>query len=207
MIEHYDLLYFLPPTFGEDQVKNIEEKIKQNITKADGVIKKEITLGKKKLAYKIQQHKYGIYMNVYFDLESRKLPEIDNFLRLENDVVRHLIVKGEPREDLAYNITPLGADRPEETAVPEKAAFTARPVAPTTPTSAPAETQRMDQPPTPPAPGKITTEATTTVTEKPAVEEKKTVEKKEEKNRDEGKVSLEELDEKLDKILSDDIIK
>ena len=200
MIEHYDLLYFVPPTFGEDQIKSIDERIKEYITKAGGIIKKDITLGKKKLAYKIQQHKYGIYVNVYFDLESGKLPEVDNFLRLENDVVRHLIVKGEPRNDLAYNITPLGSEKAEGTFTTAAPATTEKPTITTNTITEKTKTVKKETPVasekkiTPPAPEKNTTEPTTTVTPT-------------EKKRDENKVSLEELEEKLDKILNDDIIK
>jgi small subunit ribosomal protein S6 len=89
----YELLYIVPNKFTEDEAKAIDEKIKKQISAAEGEIVYSEDWGKKKLAYPIGNFSYGYYKLAEFDLAGAKLQEIDTFLRLSNDVLRHQIVR------------------------------------------------------------------------------------------------------------------
>jgi small subunit ribosomal protein S6 len=90
---HYELLFIIPNKFTEDEAKAIDEKIKKQIAAAGGEITYTEDWGKKKLAYVIDNYNHGYYKLAEFDLAGVKLAELDNFLRLSNDVLRHQIVR------------------------------------------------------------------------------------------------------------------
>lgn len=89
----YELLYIIPNKFTEDEAKAIDEKIKGQIVSSSGEVVYSEDWGKKKLAYQIESYNYGYYKLAEFDLEGKNLRELDNFLRLSNDVLRHQIIR------------------------------------------------------------------------------------------------------------------
>ena len=50
-----------------------------------------------KLAYPIKSHRKGTYWLTYFRLESTRLVEFNRACRLEDDILRHLALKVDPR--------------------------------------------------------------------------------------------------------------
>jgi small subunit ribosomal protein S6 len=90
---HYELLFIIPNKFTEDEAKAIDEKVKKQIASLGGEVTYTEDWGKKKLAYAIDNYAYGYYKLAEFDVEGAKLAELDNFLRLSNDVLRHQIVR------------------------------------------------------------------------------------------------------------------
>jgi small subunit ribosomal protein S6 len=90
---HYEVLFIIPNKFTEDEAKAIDEKVKKQIATIGGEVTYTEDWGKKKLAYEIANYNHGYYKLAEFDLEGIKLAELDNFLRLSNDVLRHQIVR------------------------------------------------------------------------------------------------------------------
>ena len=93
MSNHYELLYIISGNYAEDELAPLKEKIKKIIEKNSGAITAEDNLGKKKLVYPIKKVNQGYYLIFEFDLEGAALKKLNNDLKLDNDVVRHLIVK------------------------------------------------------------------------------------------------------------------
>lgn len=92
-MHNYELLYIVPNQYTDEEAKKIKEKIDQMIKSFDGVISHEEDLGKKKLAYPIKQVAHGYYFLTEFELEDgRKLKEINNFLRLDKEILRAQII-------------------------------------------------------------------------------------------------------------------
>ena len=89
----YELHYIIPNKFTDDEAKAIDEKIKKQISAAEGEIIYSEDWGKKKLAYSIDNFNHGYYKLAEFDLAGSKLQELDTFLRLSSDVLRHQIVR------------------------------------------------------------------------------------------------------------------
>jgi ribosomal protein S6 len=94
---HYEMLYIVPNKFTEDEAAAIGEKVKKQIADFGGEISYAEDWGKKKLAYAIGSFNYGYYKLVEFDLAGLKLSELDTFLRLSSDVLRHQIIRAAKR--------------------------------------------------------------------------------------------------------------
>jgi len=92
MTNHYELLYLVGANYSEEELMPIKEKIKELLKKFDGEITLEDSLGKKKLAYPIKGNHQGYYLLMEFNADGAKLKELNQNLKLTNEVLRHVIV-------------------------------------------------------------------------------------------------------------------
>ncbi len=92
VIRPYELMLILSPELRETEITKKLKEITDMIEKAGGKITSEDFWGKKTLAYKIQKHLEGIYMVYNTELPSQFLTELKNYLRIEKDVLRSMII-------------------------------------------------------------------------------------------------------------------
>jgi len=74
-------------TKGKENLKEIEGKIKKI-----GKIDKKENWGEKKLAYPIEKNQNGFYYFFQLSGQPSKIAGLDNFLELNENIIRHLIV-------------------------------------------------------------------------------------------------------------------
>ena len=80
----------------EDEVRNATvEKAIEYITRFGGTVTNVDEWGKKRLAYEIQKMKEGYYYFVHFDAEATVPAEIEQRMRIMDNVLRYLCVKQE----------------------------------------------------------------------------------------------------------------
>ena len=78
----------------EDEARTATvEKVKEYITTFGGTITNIEEAGKKRLAYEIQKMREGFYYFIQFDAETSAPVEIENRIRIMDNVLRFLIVK------------------------------------------------------------------------------------------------------------------
>ena len=92
--------YELSVLFHPDLEMNIDPalaKVKKLIESTGGKITKEEPEGKKRLSYQIQGNDYALYY--YFDVElpAEAPSKISSSLSINDEVIRYLIVKTDPR--------------------------------------------------------------------------------------------------------------
>jgi small subunit ribosomal protein S6 len=93
MIQYYELIYIVPVKFAGGEFEKIQNKIKEIIQKEKGQIAREKNLGKKKLAYPIKHNFQGFYVINEFETETEKIKTINEKIKLVPEVIRHLIFK------------------------------------------------------------------------------------------------------------------
>ena len=80
----------------EDEARTATvEKVKEYITTFGGTITNIEEAGKKRLAYEIQKMREGFYYFIQFDAESSSPAELEQRLRILENVLRYLCVKQE----------------------------------------------------------------------------------------------------------------
>ena len=80
----------------EDEVRDaVVEKAKGYITRYNGTITEVEEWGKKKLAYEIQKMKEGFYYFVHFESDASVPGEIEQRIRIMDNVLRYLCVRQE----------------------------------------------------------------------------------------------------------------
>ena len=89
----YQSVIILKPDLDEPQVDQAIEKITLLIAKSGGTIIKTEKWGKKRLAYRVQKNRFGIYLNIYHTCEPSKVPSLENEYKLYDQLIKHMVVR------------------------------------------------------------------------------------------------------------------
>lgn len=91
----YELMYIIRPDVEQEATKNLVEKFQNLITNNGGEIEKLDEIGKRRIAYEIEDFHEGYYVLTYFQSEPTLIAELERVLRITDGVIRYLIVKNE----------------------------------------------------------------------------------------------------------------
>ena len=91
----YELAVVLSAKLEDDERAAAIEKVKGYITRFGGTITDVDEWGKKRLAYEIQKMKEGYYYFIHFESDTTTPGEIEERIRIMDNVIRYLCVKQE----------------------------------------------------------------------------------------------------------------
>ena len=94
----YELALVVSPELTAEKQKEQLKKIKKIIAGLKGEVKKTEEWGKKQLAYPIKGNEMGYYFLWEIQLPEKSLSEFNQKLRIEERLLRYLIVKIEKRQ-------------------------------------------------------------------------------------------------------------
>lgn len=89
----YELAVVLNAKLEDEERAAAMEKVTGYITRFGGAVTGIDEWGKKRLAYEIQKMKEGFYYFIQFDAESSAPIEIENRIRIMDNVIRFLCVR------------------------------------------------------------------------------------------------------------------
>lgn len=111
MTRHYELLYLVSGNHTEEALPGIKDGIRVLLEKFQATVSFEDNLGKKKLAYPVKNSRHGYYLLFEFEMDSENLKELDRAIALTPEVMRHQVVKRDPKAPRITNITPITTER------------------------------------------------------------------------------------------------
>jgi len=92
----YEVVYIFKSALGTEDIDARLQRYHEKVLAVEG---SEITAvehwGKRQLAYPIDRHENGYYVVAQFSTEPGALPEFERLLRLDDEVLRHLVVLSE----------------------------------------------------------------------------------------------------------------
>ncbi len=91
----YELAVVLSAKLEDEERAAALEKVKGYITRFGGTVTSVDEWGKKRLAYEIQKMKEAYYYFVHFEADAACPGEVENHVRLMEQVIRYLCVKEE----------------------------------------------------------------------------------------------------------------
>ena len=94
----YELLFFVAPTISDEERVAVMKRIETTIADAEGKVDSVDEWGKRKLAYEINGLTDGDYTLVNFHADPQSVAELDRILRINDAVVRHMIVRRDDQE-------------------------------------------------------------------------------------------------------------
>jgi small subunit ribosomal protein S6 len=97
-VRDYEMMYILSPEIGDENFGASVEKINSLITRLGGElgeINQTSPWGKRRLAYPIDKHTDGFYVVANLKLNPSQTGELERSLRLNEEVLRHLLVSQE----------------------------------------------------------------------------------------------------------------
>ena len=94
-MRRYELALIARPDLEEEALAETREYVTNLITSRDGEIVSGDAWGRRRLAYAIDNHLEGNYLLLRVELDPSQLPEVERLLRLDDRVIRHLLIRAE----------------------------------------------------------------------------------------------------------------
>lgn len=119
----YEVMFIQNPDIGEEDQAKLLTRFTTTITKNGGEVIKIDDQGIRGLAYKIQKYTRGRYFLGYLEGPGSMIPEIERFLRIDENIVRFVVIKLD-RHVTKEELLPKPAVEPESAKEAEPAAET-----------------------------------------------------------------------------------
>ena len=94
-MNNYEGVFILDPDLATDLSKGLVTQIEELVGKGGGRIDGIQDWGKKRLAYRIRKKNEGHYVVMNFQIDPKQVKRIDQTLRLNDSVMRYLIIHKE----------------------------------------------------------------------------------------------------------------
>jgi len=91
----YETLFIVRPDIDEEALNQVVSRVEDVVTASEGTILDSEIWGKRRLAYQVKKYTEGIYVKVNFDAPSTVVGKLREHFRLNEDVIRELIVQQE----------------------------------------------------------------------------------------------------------------
>lgn len=89
----YEGIFIIKPDLSEDGTKKVIDGLSEEILKGGGTVDESAPMGKQRLAYRIEDYDDGYYLRVVFSATPETLVALERQLKLNQNIIRHLIVK------------------------------------------------------------------------------------------------------------------
>ena len=89
----YELMFIVKTTMESDAANKIANNYKKVITDGKGEVTNFKDMGQRKLAYAIKKQNTGFYYVFNFNGTAETVKELDRRLGLDENVLRHLIIR------------------------------------------------------------------------------------------------------------------
>jgi small subunit ribosomal protein S6 len=93
---HYELIVIVDGNKDEAESNQEFTRVGETVTQYEGLLGEIQPWGKRKLAYEIRGRREGYYASLFFSGGPRVLAELDRGLKLNENVIRHLVLRREP---------------------------------------------------------------------------------------------------------------
>jgi small subunit ribosomal protein S6 len=94
----YELMYILSSAVSDNDVPTVVSEVDKYLQQQGATLLNQEMLGKKKLAYPIKKTRNGFYVVQTFNMEPRKLQELDDKLRSIEAIIRYLVINVDEQE-------------------------------------------------------------------------------------------------------------
>jgi len=91
----YEAMVILNPDVGEEQLAAATQRIGDQIGARGGQVEKVDTWGRRRMLYPIKHSRDGHYVVYNFRSEPQVVTELEAAWRIQEDVLRHLVVRQE----------------------------------------------------------------------------------------------------------------
>lgn len=93
MLRDYEITFVLSTTLDEEASAATLERVNQLIVNGSGTVNEVHAWGRRHLAYPIEHQRDGFYITTRFSMPTGSVAALDNDLRLNESILRHLIVR------------------------------------------------------------------------------------------------------------------
>lgn len=91
-MKNYELLAVLKPSLDSEELDKVVDKISEEIKSYKGSVASVDKMGRKKLAYEINNFRDGFFVNYVVSLEESKVADLKRQLRLSDSILRTMFL-------------------------------------------------------------------------------------------------------------------
>jgi small subunit ribosomal protein S6 len=95
----YEILYVIRPNIEEEAKATLVKRFDEILTNNGAEIVESKEWGKRRLAYEIEDFKDGFYHIIKVNATSEATDEFDRLAKINNDIIRHIVVRDEQAEE------------------------------------------------------------------------------------------------------------
>ncbi len=97
MKRQYELGFIIPSSVLEQDTQRIIDMVKGWVEELDGEVTNVDYWGRRRLAYPIEDYREGYYVFLLMDFPTEQLPELERRILLNDQIIRHLVVRPEKK--------------------------------------------------------------------------------------------------------------
>ncbi|MFG6146784.1 30S ribosomal protein S6 [Halobacillus sp. B23F22_1] len=92
-MRNYEIMYIIRPDIEEEAKLSVVERFSGILSDNGAEIEEVKEVGKRRLAYEINDYRDGIYVTVSFKGDRDAINEFDRQAKFSDDVIRHIAVR------------------------------------------------------------------------------------------------------------------
>ncbi|WP_079529025.1 MULTISPECIES: 30S ribosomal protein S6 [Halobacillus] len=92
-MRNYEIMYIIRPDIEEEAKTAVVERFSGILTNNGAEIENLKEVGKRRLAYEINDYRDGIYVTINFKGDREAINEFDRQAKFSDDVIRHIAVR------------------------------------------------------------------------------------------------------------------
>jgi small subunit ribosomal protein S6 len=92
-LRDYEMVYIAVPQLDDEGLATLNQRVAGWITSANGAVSDTNVWGRRKLTYAIRKQTEGTYVQINFQLNPSATRDLERNMRLDEQVVRHLVVR------------------------------------------------------------------------------------------------------------------
>lgn len=97
-MRNYELTYIVASDVDEQEFNGVLAQVQKWVEDTQGKITKTDQWGRRRLAYSIAEYNEGYYVTHVLEMEPRTTAELERNLRLNERVLRHLLIRADERD-------------------------------------------------------------------------------------------------------------
>ncbi len=116
----YEIVYIFRSSLASEELESKLQNFHSLLTRGAGQISAVEHWGKRQLAYPVDKERNGNYVVAQFETEPGSLPDFERILKLDDQILRYLIVLSEGELPIPPSMRRESDDRPGYGAAPRK---------------------------------------------------------------------------------------
>lgn len=97
-MRQYELVMLISPQVSDEEVSGVVDKVTQFVASRGGEVQSVNPWGRRRLAYHIRNFEEANYVQANFNLDPQHAGALETSLKLNESVLRHLLLKVEAQE-------------------------------------------------------------------------------------------------------------
>lgn len=92
-MRQYETMYILKPDIEAEQTQEIVSKYQSLVSEHGGQIDQVQEMGKRRLAYEIDDYREGYYVLMQYSTDNNLMNELERVMKIEDSVLRFMTVR------------------------------------------------------------------------------------------------------------------